>query len=120
MDAQPQRASGLQRRLARCHVDRTVGVQADVVEVERGGEGQATRAVVARVPIEQACRQGGLQVRQPLADRRGGDEFALRRAPDAAELAHRHEELQRGQVHAAGKTAFGGNHGGIAWKDGGY
>jgi hypothetical protein len=73
----------------------------------------------ARVAVEQGGAERGLEVRQPLADRRCRDEFALRRAADAAQLAHSHEQLQRGEVDAAGEIAFGRAHGvwGIAFCD---
>jgi hypothetical protein len=63
------------------------------------------------VAVEQGGVHGGFQVGKPLADGRCRDELALCRAADAAELAHRHKELQRGQVNAARKTALGAFHG---------
>jgi hypothetical protein len=58
-----------------------------------------------------AVQQGGaqriFQIGQPLADGRCGNELPLGRAPDAAQLAHGHEELQRGEVDLAGEVAFG-------------
>lgn len=80
----------------------------------------------SRVAIEQGRAERGFQVGQPFADGRRRDELPLRRTADAAQLAHRNEELKRGQVDAARKAAFGsggqeiGKVGwGIAPKDGG-
>ncbi|MCY1531121.1 hypothetical protein D9M68_663370 [compost metagenome] len=67
----------------------------------------------ARMAVEQGGAERGLQVGQPLAHGRGRDELALRRAPDAAQLAHGHEQLQRREVDAAGEVAFGRAHGGL-------
>jgi hypothetical protein len=61
--------------------------------------------------VEQGGAERGFEVGQPLADGRCRNEFALRRAPDAAQFAHGHEQLQRREVDAAGEVAFGRAHG---------
>jgi hypothetical protein len=60
----------------------------------------------ARVAVQQRGVQRGFEVGEALADGRSRDEFALGRLADAAQLAHGHKELKRGQVNAAGKVAF--------------
>jgi hypothetical protein len=64
------------------------------------------------VAVEQGGFHRSLQFGQPFAHGRCGDELALRRPADAAQLAHRHKQLQRGQVDAARKVALVGWHGG--------
>ena len=62
----------------------------------------------ARVAVKQGCAERGFQVGQPLADGRRRNELPLRRTADAPQLAYRNEELERGQIDAARKAAFGG------------
>jgi hypothetical protein len=73
----------------------------------RGGERDAPA-----VAVEQGGVHSGFQVGQPLAHGRCRNELALGRAANAAELAHRHKQLQRGEINAARKTALGAFHGG--------
>ena len=60
-----------------------------------------------------AFQQGGmeqrLQIAQSLADGRGGNIGLVRRAPDAAGLAHGNKELQRSQVKTAGNGVVSGH-----------
>ena len=74
----------------------------------------------ARVAVQQRGVEGGFQIGQALAHGGCGDELALGRLADAAEFAHRHEQLQRGEVDPAGEGAFGGSQTGlvIAYGDG--
>lgn len=57
------------------------------------------------VAVEQCSVHGSLQVGQAVADGRGRQKFALGRPANAAQLAHRHKQLQRCQVDTARKTA---------------
>src|SRR3990167_6775342 len=57
--------------------------------------------------VEQGGAHGAFKIGEALAHGRGGHEFLLGRLADAAALAHRHKELERGEVEAA----VGGFHG---------
>lgn len=70
-----------------------------------GGEGHTPAVAVQQLGVH-----GGFQVGQAFADGRRGDEFPLGRLADAAQLTHRHKQLQRGEVEPAGEVAFGGFH----------
>ena len=49
---------------------------------------------------------GGFQVRQAFADGRCRDVLALGSATNAAQFAHGDEQLKRGEIDAARKTAL--------------
>ncbi|MPN15957.1 hypothetical protein SDC9_163293 [bioreactor metagenome] len=60
----------------------------------------------AAVAIEQGGVHRRLQVGQPLADGRGCNELAFSSAANAAQFAHGDEQLKRGEIDAARKTAL--------------
>jgi hypothetical protein len=65
----------------------------------------------AGVPIEKGRVECGFEVAQAFADGGRGNELPLGGLADAAQFADRDEKLQRGQINAAGKVAFGDLHG---------
>ena len=80
---------------------------ADVfVEGEPRTAGEAYDEADDIAAVEQGGVYRGFQIGQALAHGRCGDEFPLRRAANAAQLTHRHKQLQRGEVNAARKVAL--------------
>ncbi|MCY1538927.1 hypothetical protein D9M68_744900 [compost metagenome] len=72
-----------------------------------GGRGSGASGMA----VKQRGAHGAFKIGKALAHGRGGHEFLLGRLADAAALAHRHKELERGEVEAAGKAAVRGVHG---------
>ena len=93
-----------------------------LLQAEEHGAGMVQQALPGRrevdaagMPVQQRCLQRRLQVREALAHGGGGNVFPLGRASDGSQLAHGHEELQRGQVDPAGEGAgVAGDRGGDA------
>jgi hypothetical protein len=73
------------------------------------------QADAARMAVQQGSAERGLQVTETFADGRSGNKLTLSRLANAAQLAHRNKELERGQVYppieAAGSIVVWGGDG---------